>query len=110
MCLTYGFSDLCVFIKRVFILRLEDGDLIHLDTDETGEQKGRVFLSDAFIQSNIMYSFCTTTVGNTNPRSVTVSQTKLTDFEQSFQNIFYMASREIVKTSYRDVSEIPRLD
>lgn len=57
-----------------------------------------------------MYSFCTTTVGNTNPRSVTVSQTKLTDFEPSFQNIFYMASREIVKTSYRDVSEIPRLD
>lgn len=110
MCLTYGFSDLCVFIKGVFILRLEDGDLIHLDTDETGEQKGRVFLSDAFIQSNIMYRFCTTTVGNTNPRSVTVSQTKLTDLEPSFQNIFYMVGLEIVKTSYRDVSEIPRLD
>ena len=34
VCLTYGFSDLCVFIKGVFILRLEDGDLIHLDTEK----------------------------------------------------------------------------
>lgn len=42
-----------------------------------------------------MYRFCTTTVGNTNPRSVTVSQTKLTDFEPSFQNIFYVAGLEM---------------